>query len=112
MERSRSVATQENAQDQQQHYVRTVMAVMDRLAPPEGRSFAVRLWDGVVLPPITGSPAPFTMVLTHPGALRRMFLPPGELTLAEAFLRGDFEIERRAWWCLARPTGWLLPGWC
>jgi cyclopropane-fatty-acyl-phospholipid synthase len=32
-------------------------------------------------------------VLNHPGALRRMLIPPGELTLAEAYLRGDFDIE-------------------
>lgn len=34
----------------------------------------------------------FTLHLTRPDSLRRMFLPPTELTLAEAFLRGDFDI--------------------
>ncbi|GAB4575749.1 MAG: class I SAM-dependent methyltransferase [Anaerolineae bacterium] len=79
--------------DTDQRHARTARAVMALLAPSGKRAFAVRLWNGEVLPPDTGSPAPYTIVLTHPGALRRMFLPPGELTLAEAFLRGDFEIE-------------------
>lgn len=58
---------------------------------PSPRPFDVRLWDGSVLP-AAGQPR-FTLVLTHPGALRRMLFPPGDLTLGEAFLRGDFEIE-------------------
>ncbi len=34
-----------------------------------------------------------TLVLTHPGALRRMFLPPTDLTLGEAYIYGDFNVE-------------------
>ena len=79
--------------DTQDRYLRVAAAVMDRLAGDQGRDFAVRLWNGEVLPPLTGQPAPFTIVLRHPGALRRMFLPPGELTLAEAYLNDDYEIE-------------------
>jgi cyclopropane-fatty-acyl-phospholipid synthase len=56
-------------------------------------TFAVRLWDGETLPAGTGVASPFKLVLTHPGSLRRMFSPPGELTLAEAYLGGDFDIE-------------------
>jgi len=35
----------------------------------------------------------FTIVLNHPGALRRMLLPPDDLALGEAYVRGDFDIE-------------------
>ncbi len=57
----------------------------------EPRDFAVRLWDGTTLGPAA---APrFTLILTHPGALRRMFLPPTDRSIGEAFLRGDFEVE-------------------
>jgi cyclopropane-fatty-acyl-phospholipid synthase len=35
----------------------------------------------------------FTLVLNRPGALRRMFWPPGDLALGEAYLRDDFDIE-------------------
>ncbi len=52
---------------------------------------AIRLWNGETIP--RAGESAFTLVLTHPGALRRMFLPPGELTLVEAFLRGDFDLE-------------------
>lgn len=57
------------------------------------REFAIRLWDGQMLPAEGGLAPRFTLVLTHPGALRRMFLPPGELTVAEAYVRGDFDLE-------------------
>ncbi len=70
-----------------------VRRAFDIVMAEEERDFAVRLWDGSVLPPGPGQQARFTIVLTHPGALRRMFLPPGELTLAEAYLRGDYELE-------------------
>ncbi len=69
---------------------RILSALMD---PDHQLPFAVRFWDGEqVLSQPHSTPA-FTFVLTHPGALRRMLLPPGELTMAEAYLRGDFDIE-------------------
>jgi cyclopropane-fatty-acyl-phospholipid synthase len=70
--------------------LRHTAALLDRLFPPP-RSFALRLWDGRSLPAPAG--ASFTLVLNHPGAPRRMFTPPLELSLAEAFISGDFEIE-------------------
>jgi cyclopropane-fatty-acyl-phospholipid synthase len=57
------------------------------------RSFAIRYWDGSTDPAgAVDSPA-FTIVLNHPGSLARMLLPPSQLTLAEAYVRGDFEVE-------------------
>lgn len=56
------------------------------------RSFTVRLWSGETLS-VGTSPAYFTLVLNHPGALRRMFRPPLELSLGESFIYGDFDIE-------------------
>ena len=41
----------------------------------------------------TQEPARFTIVLQHPGALRKMFLPPNDLTLGEAYIYNDFDIE-------------------
>ena len=68
---------------------RTV-SVIDRLFPPP-RDFAVRLSDGTELP---GPADPtFGLVLKHPGALRRMVTPPIELSMGEAFIYGDFDIE-------------------
>jgi cyclopropane-fatty-acyl-phospholipid synthase len=65
----------------------------DLFGPPGLRSFAIRYWDGSVEPAgAVDSPA-FTIVLNHPGSLARMLLPPSQLTLAEAYVRNDFEVE-------------------
>ncbi|HEY3249098.1 MAG TPA: cyclopropane-fatty-acyl-phospholipid synthase family protein [bacterium] len=69
---------------------RTV-ALLDRLFGGD-RDFTVRLWNGTVLPPATG-PSQFTLVLNHPGALRQMLLPPSDLALGEAYVRGDFDVD-------------------
>jgi len=55
------------------------------------RRFGIRLWDGTELPE-DGNPA-FHLVFNHVGALRRMFKPPIELSLGEAFILNDFDIE-------------------
>ncbi len=73
--------------------VEIVNRIFRRLRTPGKRDFANRLWNGETLPADGGGKPRFTIVLNHPGALRRMFVPPGELTLGEAFLRGDFDIE-------------------
>ena len=58
---------------------------------PSERSFAVRYWNGFVEHGSAESDG-FGLVLNHPGTLRRMFLPASEISIAEAFIRGDFEI--------------------
>lgn len=59
---------------------------------PAMRPFAVRYWNGAEERGCHVDP-PFTIVLNRPGALTRMFLPPSELALGEAFVRGDFDVE-------------------
>ncbi|MBC7235240.1 MAG: class I SAM-dependent methyltransferase [Chloroflexi bacterium] len=51
----------------------------------------VRLWDGSQLP--DASPRRTTVVLNHPGALRAMLLPGDEVSLGEAYLYNDIDIE-------------------
>lgn len=68
----------------------TTERILDRLFSRH-RPFTVRLWNGTTLP--AAGDSRFTIVLTHPGALRRMLLPPTDLGVGEAFVRGDFEIE-------------------
>ncbi len=63
---------------------------IDRIFPPP-RAFTIRLWNGTTL--AADGSAPFSLVLNHRGALRRMFTPPIELSLAEAFIYGDFDID-------------------
>ena len=55
------------------------------------RDFQVRLWDGTTWG--TAKQPRFTLVLKHPGALRAMFSSPSELTLGEAYIHDDFDIE-------------------
>jgi cyclopropane-fatty-acyl-phospholipid synthase len=59
--------------------------------PPQ-RTFDVRFWDGTVDRGANPSP-PFTLVLNRPAALRRMLLPPNELSIVESYLAGDVDIE-------------------
>jgi len=70
------------------------LAILERVfAGYPARDFAVRLWDGATWPGGGGSSLAFTLVLNHPGALRKMFLPPSELNLGEAYIYGDFDVE-------------------
>jgi cyclopropane-fatty-acyl-phospholipid synthase len=57
------------------------------------RHFTVRLWDGTTWPEKAVESPAFTLVLNHPGALRRMFLPPSELNLGESYIYGDYDVE-------------------
>jgi len=61
------------------------------LADYPRRDFQVRLWDGTTWG--AEKQPRFTLVLKHPGALRAMFLSPSELTLGEAYIYDDFDIE-------------------
>ena len=61
--------------------------------PADTRPFAVRYWTGDTEPAATASPTPFTLVIRHPDALRSSLLPPSELALGEAFIRGDLDVE-------------------
>jgi cyclopropane-fatty-acyl-phospholipid synthase len=57
------------------------------------RDFAVRFWDGTLWEADPGQSTRFTLVIRHPGALRRMFWLPNEVTLGEAYLRDDFDVD-------------------
>jgi cyclopropane-fatty-acyl-phospholipid synthase len=71
----------------------TLALLEDLFGPSSERPFALRLWDGTVDGPGVGHEPSFTLVLNRPGALRRMLLPPTDLTLGEAYLRDDFDVE-------------------
>jgi cyclopropane-fatty-acyl-phospholipid synthase len=73
--------------------VASTFAFFDELLADVPREFALRLWDGTVVGPDAGREPRFTVVLRHPGAARAMFWPPGELTLSEAYIYDDFDVE-------------------
>ncbi len=56
-------------------------------------NFDIQFWDGTIWHAEPCMPATFTLVLKHPGALRRMFWPPNQLTIGEAFIYDDFDIK-------------------
>ena len=58
---------------------------------PQPRPFAVRVGMRTVL--AADGPPLFTLALPPAGQLRRLFSPPVELSLGEAYLRGEFDIE-------------------
>ena len=60
----------------------------------ERRDFAVRFWDGRGFRAPSGTGPRFTLVIRRPGALARMLLPPTDLAIGEAYVHGDFDIER------------------
>lgn len=62
------------------------------LGPAEGRPFDVKFWDGTV-DRGRNQPPPFTLVFNRPAAMRRMLLPPNEMSLVESYLSGDVDIE-------------------
>ena len=79
------------AVDEQVRHARTFLENL--LADYHPRNFAVRFWDGSEWPAETPTPA-FTLVLKHPGALRRMFQDTSsDLALGEAYIYDDFDIE-------------------
>ena len=81
-----------NGTDGAFRHSREVLAEL--FGPPTERDFAVRYWNGTVEPG-RRSPAPFTFRIERPGALRRMLLPPSELSIIEAYLSGDVDIDGR-----------------
>lgn len=74
----------------QRHLLLTRQVLRLLFGPPEKRSFGVRLWNGHQEGP--DRPAA-TFVFRRAGALRRMLLPPSDLSMAEGYLFGDFDIE-------------------
>lgn len=59
--------------------------------PMAERAMDVRYWDGTIEHGRPG--APFCLCINRRGALRRMLLPPSELSIIEAYLSGDVDLE-------------------
>ena len=74
-------------------HVQAAQNIMDILfGPPAIRAFSVRYPDGSLEP--SGAPRPlFTLALKRAGSLSRMFWPPSERNVGEAYLRDDYDIE-------------------
>lgn len=74
--------------------VERVLRVVNRIfGRPDERGFDVRLWDGSIHPSSSARRSDFVFIVAKRGGLRRMLLPPSELSIAEAYVRGDIDIE-------------------
>jgi cyclopropane-fatty-acyl-phospholipid synthase len=69
---------------------RAVMAIL--FGPPDRRPFDVRYWDGSTEHG-GDRDAVYSLIVNRPGALRRMLLPPSEISIVEAYLSGDMDVE-------------------
>jgi len=67
--------------------------IKDIFGPLAKRSFNVRYWDGSLERGKAISSPHFTLVINKPETLRRILLPPNEMSIAEAYLRNDYDIE-------------------
>jgi cyclopropane-fatty-acyl-phospholipid synthase len=78
------------APDSTLRHARAVLALI--FGPVATRTFDVRYWDGSV---DRGQMATtvFRLGVNRPGALRRMLLPPSELSIVESYLSGDIDID-------------------
>jgi len=70
-----------------------LLLLEEALSEVHPRNFAVRLWDGSFLPPGPGQLSRFTLVIRNPSSMRTLFLSPSELTLGEAFMHREIDIE-------------------
>jgi cyclopropane-fatty-acyl-phospholipid synthase len=59
----------------------------------QGPAFAVRLWDGCRWTSQPDQAPACTFVVTHPKALTALLARPSELTLGEAFIHGELDVE-------------------
>lgn len=57
------------------------------------RNFATQLWDGTQWEPETGQFCRFTWRINDPGWLRTFIGSASEVSLGEAYVRGDFDID-------------------
>src|SRR5690242_13747307 len=75
--------------DSSLHHAKAIMREL--FGEPPSRAFDVAYWDGSMEAGNRG--APFSLVVARPGALRRMLLPPSEVSIVEAFLSGDVDVR-------------------
>jgi cyclopropane-fatty-acyl-phospholipid synthase len=70
------------------------IAVLDlAFGPPAERNYDIRLWDGTIQHGGMSPNADFTLVIRRRGTLRRMLLPPSELSIVEAVISNDLDVD-------------------
>ena len=57
------------------------------------RNYDIRLWDGTTLRGEVSPPADFALLIRRRGTLRRMLLRPSELSIVEAVISNDLDVD-------------------
>jgi cyclopropane-fatty-acyl-phospholipid synthase len=86
-----------------------LLRVARSLFEDDSRPFAVKLWDGRLLPPSAGQAANGCVVLERPQAVNAFLPPASEVGLAQAFIEGDLEIEGDTLDVLTAAAHWRGP---
>src|SRR6202162_4793949 len=74
--------------------VAAAIAVLDfAFGPPVERNYDIRLWDGTIQRGGASPSSDFTLFIRRRGTLRRMLLPPSELSIVEAVISNDLDVE-------------------
>ena len=93
--------------------VDATVAVLDMVFGTDAeRSYDIRLWDGSIGRGTSAPRADFSLMVRRRGALRRMLLPPSELSIVEACISNDIDIEGnvdRRWVLLIRSASVFIP---
>jgi cyclopropane-fatty-acyl-phospholipid synthase len=74
-------------------HTRRTACLNDLFLGYQGPPFAVRLWDGWRRAWRAEEAPACTLVVTNPKALTALLATPNELTLGEAFINGDLDVE-------------------
>ena len=91
LDRAKAAGSPKGAKDPA---VARTIAVLDlAFGPPIERNYDIRLWDGTLQQGGALPAADFSLFIRRRGALRRMLLPPSELSIVEAYISNDIEIE-------------------
>src|SRR5712671_3824282 len=70
------------------------IAVLDfAFGPGAERNYDIRLWDGTILRGEISPPADFALLIRRRGTLRRMLLRPSELSIVEAVISNDLDVD-------------------
>jgi cyclopropane-fatty-acyl-phospholipid synthase len=74
--------------------VARTIAVLDlTFGPPAERNYDIRLWDGTIHHGRASPRGDFALHIRRRGALRRMLVPPSELSIVEAVISNDIDVE-------------------
>jgi cyclopropane-fatty-acyl-phospholipid synthase len=77
--------------------VAATVSVLDLVFGSDGeRNYDIRLWDGALRRGLREPRADFSLNIRRRGAMRRMLLPPSELSIVEAFISNDIDIDGNA----------------